>query len=69
VWHAKSRLYVHAVELHAEQQPLSCGTPVGTTLTTQILAAMYCWKKPIQTSLKKFNTYRTNYLTRFAPNR
>ncbi|PLW13612.1 hypothetical protein PCANC_16319 [Puccinia coronata f. sp. avenae] len=68
VWHAKSRLYVHAVELHAERQPLSRGTPVGTTLTTRILAAMDRRKKPIQTSLKKFNIYRTDYLTRFAPN-
>ncbi|PLW55384.1 hypothetical protein PCANC_02345 [Puccinia coronata f. sp. avenae] len=67
VWHAKSKLYVHAVELYAERQPLNRGTPVGTTLTTRILAAMDRRKKPIQALLKKFNLYRTDYLTRFAP--
>ncbi|PLW41410.1 hypothetical protein PCANC_12011 [Puccinia coronata f. sp. avenae] len=68
MWHAKSKLYVHAVELHAEQQPLHRGTPIGTTLSTKILAALERRKRPIQNSLNKFNNYRKDYLNQFAPN-
>jgi hypothetical protein len=68
MWHAKSKLYVHAVELHAERQPLHRGTPIGTTLSTKILAALKRRKRPIQNALNKFNTYRLDYLKKFAPN-
>ncbi|KAA1080869.1 hypothetical protein PGT21_050213 [Puccinia graminis f. sp. tritici] len=67
VWHAKSKLYSHAVELHAERQPLYRGTHIGTTLSTRILAAIERRKGPITASVNKFNGYRSNYLTRFAP--
>ncbi|PLW37089.1 hypothetical protein PCANC_19025 [Puccinia coronata f. sp. avenae] len=56
------------IELHAERQPLHCGTPIGTTLSTKILAALERRKRPIQTSLNKFNNYCKDYLNRFAPN-
>ncbi|PLW19816.1 hypothetical protein PCANC_12635 [Puccinia coronata f. sp. avenae] len=68
MWHAKSKLYVHAVELHAKRQPLHRGTPIGTTLSTKILAALERRKRPIQNALNKFNTYRLDYLKKFAPN-
>jgi hypothetical protein len=55
------------VQLHAEQQPLYRGTHIGTTLSTKILAAIERQKKPILVAIKKFNSYRTNYLTKFAP--
>ncbi|PLW35882.1 hypothetical protein PCASD_12115 [Puccinia coronata f. sp. avenae] len=67
IWHAKSKLYSHAVQLSAERQPLYRGTHIGTTLSTKILAAIERRKKPIQAAIKKFNGYRTNYLTKFAP--
>ncbi|POW02761.1 hypothetical protein PSHT_11973, partial [Puccinia striiformis] len=62
-WHAKSRLYAHAVALYAEQQPLYWGTHIGTTLSTRIIAAITNCQKPIMASINKFN----NYLTQFAP--
>jgi hypothetical protein len=55
------------VQLSAERQPLYRGTHIGTTLSTNILAAIERRKKPIQAAIKKFNGYRTNYLTKFAP--
>ncbi|PLW13185.1 hypothetical protein PCASD_19009 [Puccinia coronata f. sp. avenae] len=67
IWHAKSKLYSHAVQLSAERQPLYRGTHIGTTLSTKILAAIERRKKPIQAAMKKFNGYWTNYLTKFAP--
>ncbi|KNE92364.1 hypothetical protein PSTG_14200 [Puccinia striiformis f. sp. tritici PST-78] len=67
VWHAKSKLYSHSVELHAERQPLYRGTHIGTTISTRILAAIDRRKRPILSSLKKFNGYRNDYLTKFAP--
>jgi hypothetical protein len=67
IWNAKSKLYLHAVHLSAERQPLYRGTHIGTTLSTKILAAIERRKKPIQAAIKKFNGYRTSYLTKFAP--
>ncbi|KAI7946409.1 hypothetical protein MJO29_010936, partial [Puccinia striiformis f. sp. tritici] len=63
IWHAKLRLYAHAVALYAEQQPLYWGTHIGTTLSTRIIAAITNCQKPIMASINKFN----NYLTQFAP--
>ncbi|POW21839.1 hypothetical protein PSHT_01926 [Puccinia striiformis] len=65
VWHAKSKLYSHSVELHAERQPLYRGTHIGTTLSTRILAAIERCKRPILSSLNKFNGYQNDYLTNF----
>ena len=67
VWHSKSKLYSHAVELHAERQPLYWGTHIGTTLSTRILAAIEHRKGPITAAVNKFNGYQSYYLTRFAP--
>jgi inorganic pyrophosphatase len=67
IWHAKSKLYLHAVESYSERQPLYRGTHIGTTLSTRILAAIARRKTPIQASLKKFNDYRKAHLERFAP--
>ena len=67
IWHAKSKLYAHAVQLYGERQPLYHGTHIGTTLSTKILAAIEHRKKPIVAAIKKFNGYRTDYLRRFAP--
>ncbi|KAI9620201.1 hypothetical protein H4Q26_013769 [Puccinia striiformis f. sp. tritici PST-130] len=55
IWHAKSRLYAHAVALYAEQQPLYWGTHIGTTLSTRIIAAITNCQKPIMASINKFN--------------
>ncbi|PLW23158.1 hypothetical protein PCASD_16526 [Puccinia coronata f. sp. avenae] len=55
------------LHLSAERQPLYRGTHIGTTLSTKILAAIKRRKKPIQVAIKKFNGYRTSYLTKFAP--
>ncbi|KAA1077405.1 hypothetical protein PGT21_006117 [Puccinia graminis f. sp. tritici] len=67
IWHAKSKLYLHAVESYSERQPLYRGTHIGTTLSTRILAAIDRRKRPIKASLKKFNDYRKAHLERFAP--
>ncbi|PLW37595.1 hypothetical protein PCASD_09036 [Puccinia coronata f. sp. avenae] len=67
IWHAKSKLYAHAVQLHLERQPLYRGTHIGTTLSTKILAAIERRKKPVLAVIKKVNDYRASYLTQFAP--
>ncbi|KAA1133322.1 hypothetical protein PGTUg99_024225 [Puccinia graminis f. sp. tritici] len=67
LWHSKSELYAHAVELFAERQPLYRGTHIGTTLSTQIMAAVERRKQPIETTIKKYNEYRAKFQALLAP--
>ncbi|POV94594.1 hypothetical protein PSHT_16134 [Puccinia striiformis] len=55
LWHSKSQLYTHAVELFSEHQPLYRGTHIGTTLSTRIMAAVDRRKKPIKSAIRKYN--------------
>ncbi|EFP84709.2 uncharacterized protein PGTG_10868 [Puccinia graminis f. sp. tritici CRL 75-36-700-3] len=67
LWHSKSELYTHAVELFAERQPLYRGTHIGTTLSTRIIAAIERRKSPIETAIRKYNEYRHEYLSLLSP--
>ncbi|KAA1087822.1 hypothetical protein PGTUg99_012270 [Puccinia graminis f. sp. tritici] len=68
LWHSKSALYTHAVELFSERQPLYRGTHIGTTLSTRIIAAIDRRKGPIETAIRKYNGYRADYLALLLPN-
>ncbi|KAI7960910.1 hypothetical protein MJO28_001399 [Puccinia striiformis f. sp. tritici] len=60
LWHSKSQLYTHAVELFSEHQPLYRGTHIGTTLSTRIMAAVDRRKKPIKSAIRKYNEQGDN---------
>ncbi|KAH9454607.1 hypothetical protein Pst134EB_014678 [Puccinia striiformis f. sp. tritici] len=68
LWHSKSQLYTHAVELFSERQPLYRGTHIGTTLSTRIMAAVDRRKKPIESAIRKYNGYRAEYWALLPPN-
>ncbi|KAI7965681.1 hypothetical protein MJO29_001429 [Puccinia striiformis f. sp. tritici] len=60
LWHSKSQLYTHAVELFSEHQPLYRGIHIGTTLSTRIMAAVDRRKKPIKSAIRKYNEQGDN---------
>lgn len=68
LWRAKSKLFVHAVELHAETRPLYCGGHIGTRLKDKILNAIKSRKRPVETLIRSFNEYEKNYYSNYPQN-
>jgi hypothetical protein len=69
LYNSKKELYVQAVHLHLEQQPLldakHLGNRVGTTLKEKIMKAMQDQTPAVKKLLDKFNKHLAEYLEKF----
>ncbi|KAA1132381.1 hypothetical protein PGTUg99_004211 [Puccinia graminis f. sp. tritici] len=69
LWDAKSELFVHAVHLHAEYQPIinsrTIGARLGTKLKEKIFKAIKARRPAIQRSIDNFNQCSKNFIAKF----
>ncbi|KAA1103498.1 hypothetical protein PGT21_019702 [Puccinia graminis f. sp. tritici] len=69
LWDAKSELFVHAVHLHAEEQPIvnsrTIGERLGTKLKEKIFKAIQTRRPAINKSIDNFNQCYKNFAAKF----
>ncbi|WAQ82155.1 hypothetical protein PtA15_2A470 [Puccinia triticina] len=69
LWDAKSALYVQAVQLWAERQPLTdsrtLGRRLGTKLSKKIQKAIQSRRGPINKLIAHYNTQFDHYVAKF----
>ncbi|WAQ91583.1 hypothetical protein PtA15_14A467 [Puccinia triticina] len=69
LWDAKSALYVQAVQLWAERQPLTnsrtLGRRLGTKLSEKIQKAIQSRRGPINKLIAHYNTQFDHYVAKF----
>ncbi|OAV86035.1 hypothetical protein PTTG_30124 [Puccinia triticina 1-1 BBBD Race 1] len=73
LWNSKNELYIQAVQLQAERQPLldakKLGTRVGTELKEKILKAIATRRPAVKRLLEKHNKLFAEYLEKFPDQR
>jgi hypothetical protein len=69
LWDAKSTLFTHAVNLHAERQPVvnsrTIGARLGTKLKEKIFKAIQARHPAVNKSIAAFNKCYANYILKF----
>ncbi|PLW38652.1 hypothetical protein PCASD_08258 [Puccinia coronata f. sp. avenae] len=69
LWDAKSTLFTHAVNLHAERQPVlnswTIGARLGTKLKEKIFQAIQARRPAVNKSIAAFNQCYTDYISKF----
>ncbi|PLW50273.1 hypothetical protein PCASD_01704 [Puccinia coronata f. sp. avenae] len=69
LWDAKSTLFTHAVNLHAERQPVvnsrTIGARLGTKLKEKIFKAIQARRPAVNKSIAAFNKCYANYISKF----
>ncbi|PLW36563.1 hypothetical protein PCANC_15494 [Puccinia coronata f. sp. avenae] len=69
LWDAKSTLFTHAVNLHAERQPVvnsrTIGARLGTKLKEKIFKAIQARRPAVNKSIAAFNKCYADYISKF----